>query len=89
MMLLHFHDGRSRETARMLEDVLRAAPGGLTLVNVNADRRPMLAAWYDVRSLPTVLFLRDGAVVDRVIGPPSRALLETIIAARVPRPRAA
>ena len=89
MMLLHFHDGRSRETARVLEDVLRASRDGLTLVNVNVDRRPTLAAWYAVRSLPTVLFVRDGEVVDRVIGQPSRALLESMLAARAPRPRAA
>ena len=89
MILLHFHDGRSRETASVLEDVLRGFPGGLTLVNVNADRRPTLAAWYAVRSLPTVLFVRDGEIVDRVIGPPSRALLQSMLAARAPRPRAA
>lgn len=38
------------------------------LVNVDADASPTLTARYGVRGLPTLLFFRDGVVVDRITG---------------------
>ena len=83
-MLMHFHDGASPSPAA-LQDLVGDFHGRVTLVDVDADRQPALAAWYDVRSLPTVLVVRDGQVLDRVIGPAPRALLQSLLAARAPR----
>jgi thioredoxin 1 len=38
------------------------------VVKVNVDEEIELAARYAVRSMPTFLFLRDGQVVDQVVG---------------------
>jgi len=51
-------------------------------MKVNVDEQPALAARYEIRAIPTVLFLRDGTVVDRVVGVVPRAELEAIIGAR-------
>lgn len=40
----------------------------VTIGKVNLDSNPELAVKYGVRSIPTVLFIKDGEVVDRLTG---------------------
>jgi thioredoxin 1 len=40
----------------------------VSLAKVNVDQHPALAARYGVRSIPTILFMKGGTVVDQVIG---------------------
>lgn len=47
----------------------------LTVVKVDADEQPGLTARFGVRSLPTLMFFRDGQVVDRMVGAPPPAQL--------------
>jgi len=47
---------------------------------VNVDDEPALAARYGVRSIPTILFVKDGRVVDTVIGAAPRATLDAKVA---------
>lgn len=35
---------------------------------INVDENPSSAAAYGVRSIPTIVFLKDGEVVDKLIG---------------------
>ena len=46
----------------------------LTVVKVDADEQPGLTARFGVRGLPTLMFFRDGQVVDRIVGaaPPAQ-----------------
>ena len=41
---------------------------GVEFVAVDIDKEPKLASQYSVSAVPTILFLRDGAVVDSMIG---------------------
>jgi thioredoxin 1 len=52
----------------VLEDLARASGGKVTLAKVNVDTYPALAARFGVRSIPTLLFVKDGKVRDTVIG---------------------
>src|SRR5918999_5524801 len=54
--------------APVLDELARASTGRVTLAKVNVDENPGLAARYGVRSIPTILFVKDGKVVDEVIG---------------------
>jgi len=54
----------------------------VTLMKVNVDESPGLAARYEVRSIPTILFVKEGAVVERVVGVVPRAVLQDIVNAR-------
>jgi thioredoxin len=74
--------GLCRDIEPVLDDVTEAAGGRMTTISVKVDENPALAARYNVRSIPTVVFFKDGAVVDRVIGPASKALLQYIVDAR-------
>ncbi len=74
--------GPCRAIAPVLEELAEASEGRVTLMKVNVDENPGLAARYDVRSIPTILFVREGGVVDRVVGAAPKAVLQDIVNAR-------
>jgi len=49
---------------------------------VMLDLSPALAARYGIRSIPTLLFFKEGALVDRVVGAVPRTVLQGIVNAR-------
>ena len=59
----------------MLEDFAREVAGRVKIVKVNVDENPGLAARFDARSIPTLVILRDGQLVDRIVGAPPRDAL--------------
>jgi thioredoxin 1 len=65
-----------RAIAPMLEELARDSAGKVTLAKVNIDDQPALAARYAIRSIPTVLFVRDGKVLDQVVGAVPKAQLK-------------
>jgi thioredoxin 1 len=60
--------GPCRAIAPVLDDLVRESAGRVTLAKVNVDENPGLAARYGIRSIPTILLVRQGKVVDQVIG---------------------
>jgi thioredoxin 1 len=48
----------------------------VTLAKVNVDVQPALAARYGIRSIPTILFVKGGKVMDQVIGAVPKAQLK-------------
>jgi thioredoxin 1 len=74
--------GPCRAVAPVLEEIAAASESRVTLMKVNVDENPGLAARYEIRSIPTILFVNDGVVVDRVVGAVPKAALERIVTAR-------
>jgi thioredoxin 2 len=60
--------GPCRYVSPMLEELARDYAGRLKVVKVNVDQNPQLASAFDARSIPTLVVIRDGRVVDRVVG---------------------
>jgi len=60
--------GPCRAVSPVLEDLARSSNGAVTLAKVNVDENPGLAARYGIRSIPTILFVKDGTVRDQLIG---------------------
>jgi len=59
--------------------------GDVFVAKVDIDENPELAERYNVMSVPTLIFLRDGQVVERVVGArPKSAIRASIEAARLP-----
>lgn len=46
------------------------------ICKVNTDEQDELAAQYGIRSVPTILFFKDGQVVDQIIGATSEQTLK-------------
>lgn len=65
--------GPCRAIAPVLAELTRESGGRVTLAKVNVDENPGLAARYGIRSIPTILFVKQGKVVDQVIGAVPRA----------------
>jgi thioredoxin 1 len=74
--------GPCRAIAPVLEEVAETSEGRVTLMKVNVDENHALAARYEVRSIPTILFFKEGVVVDGVVGAVPRARLQDIVNAR-------
>jgi thioredoxin 1 len=69
--------GPCRIVAPILEQL--ADETGVPLMKVNIDENGALASRYGIRSIPTILFVKDGEVVDRVIGAMPKAAFQKVI----------
>ena len=56
-----------RKMSAVLDEVSAARPA-MPVGKVNVDEEPELARRFGIMSIPTVVFLKDGAEVDRKIG---------------------
>lgn len=74
--------GPCRAIAPVLDERAEVGEGRLVLLKVNVDESPALAARYGIRSIPTILFFREGTLVGRVVGAPPKAVLQGIVSAR-------
>ncbi len=72
--------GPCRAIAPVLDALERDQAGRVRVAKVNVDDEPALAARDGVRSIPTILFVKDGRVVDTVIGAAPRATLDAKVA---------
>jgi thioredoxin 1 len=73
--------GPCRAIGPVLEDLARASNGAVTLAKVNVDENPGLATRYGIRSIPTILFVKDGKVRDQVVGAVPKAQIQAKLAA--------
>lgn len=60
--------GPCRAIAPVIEEVARETPAGVLVGKVNVDQQPALAARFGVRAIPSLLFFKDGTLVDQVVG---------------------
>ena len=71
--------GPCRAIAPVLDSLVADAGGNVKLAKVNVDEEPGLAGRYEIRSIPTILLVKDGRIVDRVVGAVPRATLDAKI----------
>ena len=50
--------------------------GKANICKVNSDEQQDLTVKYGIRSIPTILFFKDGEIVDQLIGATNKAALE-------------
>jgi thioredoxin 2 len=79
--------GPCRFVGPILEELSREWAGRLKVVKVNVDDNQGLAFKYDARSIPTMLVMRDGAVVDRIVGAMPKAALSARLLPHLKPPR--
>ncbi len=60
--------GPCRMIAPIIEELAEDFDGKATIAKVNTDEEQDIAIKFGIRSIPTLLFFKDGKVVDQMIG---------------------
>jgi thioredoxin 2 len=81
--------GPCRFVSPILDELAHQYAGRLKVVKVNVDENQGLARRFDASSIPTLVVLRDGAVVDRVVGAMPKPQLDARITRYLKPPKAA
>ena len=75
--------GPCRMIAPVIDELAGEFDGKANICKVNTDEQQDLAVKYGVRSVPTILFMKDGEIVDQVIGAQSKQALADKINAQL------
>ena len=60
--------GPCRMVAPVIDELAKEMAGRVRVAKLNVDENPATAARFDVRSIPTLLVLKGGQEVDRIVG---------------------
>ena len=80
--------GPCRFVSPILDDLAHQYAGRVKVIKVNVDENPGLARRFEALSIPTLAVLRDGALVNRVVGALPKEQLEAQIKPYVKPPKA-
>jgi thioredoxin 1 len=71
--------GPCQMVAPIVEELAKEYAGKLKVRKLNTDENPEVAGRYQVMSIPTILFFRNGQVVEKLVGArPKRQFKEVI-----------
>ena len=80
--------GPCRYVSPILDGLAHEYAGRLKLIKVNVDDNQGLARRFDATSIPTLVVLRDGSVVNRIVGAMPREQLASQIVPYLKPPKA-
>ena len=69
--------GPCRAIAPIIDELSQEMAGQVVVGKVDVDVNPDTAARYNVRSIPTLLIIKNGEVVDRHVGTTTKSALRT------------
>ena len=67
--------GSCKAMAPVLDQIDLENSFPIAIAKLDVDESPITAIQYRIRSIPTVLFFKNGTLVDTVVGPVSKAVL--------------
>ena len=67
--------GPCRLVGPVIDDLSKDYEGKALIGKVNVDHNPEISMKYGVRSIPTILFIKNGEVVDKHVGTATKATL--------------
>ena len=65
--------GPCRMVSPIIDELAEEYDGRITVGKVNVDENDTVVAEYGIRNIPTVLFFKDGQVVDKQVGAAQKA----------------
>ena len=68
-----------KQLSRVLTELASSLPATVTIATIDAAGNPGLAQRFNVRSVPTLVFLKDGAVVETRTGVDRKQVLRKIV----------
>jgi thioredoxin 1 len=60
--------GPCRAIGPIVEEISKEYEGKVNVGKVNVDHNPQLSINYGITSIPAILFIKDGKVVDKLVG---------------------
>ncbi len=73
--------GPCRLVGPVIDDLAKDYEGKAVIGKVNVDHNPETSMKYGVRSIPTILFFKDGQIADKHVGTATKATLAAKIEA--------
>lgn len=67
--------GPCRMVGPIVEELANDYDGKAVVGKVDVDNNPEIAQKYGIRNIPTILFIKDGEVVDKQVGATPKATL--------------
>ena len=68
--------GPCRMLAPIIEELSKEYEGRITVGKCDVEENEDLAAEFGIRNIPTILFFKNGEVVDKVVGAVAKAKIE-------------
>lgn len=75
--------GPCRMVGPIIDELSNEYEGKATIGKVDVDSNPEVSMKYGVRSIPTILFIKNGEVVDKQVGAASKQVLQAKIDAHI------
>ena len=75
--------GPCRAISPIIEELSKQYNGKIKVGKVNVDHNPNVSINYGITSIPAILFIKDGKVVDKQIGAVPKSILEKKIQAHL------
>jgi len=73
--------GPCRMIAPVLEELAKEYAGKVKIAKINTDENQQTAAKYQIQGIPTLLFIKNGQIVDQIVGAAPKPMLKTKIQA--------
>jgi thioredoxin 1 len=67
--------GPCRAIAPILDELADDLSGKAKIAKVDVDKNPQLAGTFGIRSIPTLLIIKDGVVLEQMVGGQSKDVL--------------
>jgi thioredoxin 1 len=71
--------GPCRLVSPIIEELSKEYTGKALIGKVNVDEQPEISFKYQIRSIPTILFIKDGEVVGKHVGTATRQTFVNMI----------
>ncbi len=75
--------GPCRMVGPIIEELAKDYDGKVNIGKVNVDHNAMISQQYGIRNIPTILFIKNGEVVDKQVGAVPRSALEAKVKANM------
>jgi thioredoxin 1 len=75
--------GPCRAISPLIEELSKEYNGKINVGKLNVDHNPNVSINYGITSIPAILFIKDGKVVDKQIGAVPKSILEKKIQAHL------